>query len=201
MLKIKDYYEILGVSKDATDSDLKKGYQKMALQFHPDKNNAPGADEVFKSIKIAYDVLSNAKKRKQYDLCGPKVASCNSGERKGRSGFSKYDPMSNTEKRKQHDKKESVIGKSSYEPNQLKRLKSRLIRTRFDYYENRYSNQKRRPYDFQFDSWNNWRKNDGFMCRDTNDCNWIDKNLYCQNNKELQPIVSYSSILISIWSV
>lgn len=46
--KCKDYYEILGVSKDSTDSDLKKSYRKLALQFHPDKNKAPGADEAFK---------------------------------------------------------------------------------------------------------------------------------------------------------
>ena len=54
--KSKDYYEILGVSKDASDSDLKKSYRKMALQFHPDKNKAPGAGEAFKSIGNAYAV-------------------------------------------------------------------------------------------------------------------------------------------------
>lgn len=44
----RDYYEILGVSKEATDSDLKKAYRKLALQFHPDKNKCPGASEAFK---------------------------------------------------------------------------------------------------------------------------------------------------------
>lgn len=44
----KNYYETLSVSKDATDNDLKKSYRKLALQFHPDKNTAPGATEAFK---------------------------------------------------------------------------------------------------------------------------------------------------------
>lgn len=46
----KDYYEILGVNKDATDSDIKKSYKKLALQLHPDKNKSPGAAEAFKAI-------------------------------------------------------------------------------------------------------------------------------------------------------
>ncbi|XP_037089628.1 dnaJ homolog subfamily B member 12-like [Pollicipes pollicipes] len=67
----KDYYEILGVSKEATDSELKKKYRKLALQFHPDKNKTPGAGEAFKAIGNAFAVLSDAEKRKQYDLYGP----------------------------------------------------------------------------------------------------------------------------------
>ncbi|CAG2117417.1 unnamed protein product, partial [Medioppia subpectinata] len=68
--KCKDYYEILGVNKEATDSDVKRQYRKLALQFHPDKNKAPGAAEAFKMIGTAFAVLSDAEKRKQYDLYG-----------------------------------------------------------------------------------------------------------------------------------
>jgi molecular chaperone DnaJ len=67
----RDYYEVLGVSRDATADVLKKAYRKMALQFHPDKN--PGdttAEEKFKEAANAYEVLSNAEKRARYDRFG-----------------------------------------------------------------------------------------------------------------------------------
>uniref|UniRef100_A0A3Q1FSD6 DnaJ homolog subfamily B member 14 n=1 Tax=Acanthochromis polyacanthus TaxID=80966 RepID=A0A3Q1FSD6_9TELE len=68
--RCKDYYEVLGVSKEANEDELKKAYRKLALKFHPDKNHAPGATEAFKKIGNAYAVLSNADKRRQYDLTG-----------------------------------------------------------------------------------------------------------------------------------
>ncbi|GAA6108910.1 dnaJ homolog subfamily B member 12 [Tachysurus ichikawai] len=66
----KNYYEILGVQKDASDEDLKKAYRKLALKFHPDKNHAPGATEAFKAIGNAYAVLSNPEKRRHYEQYG-----------------------------------------------------------------------------------------------------------------------------------
>ncbi|PAA51786.1 hypothetical protein BOX15_Mlig007139g1 [Macrostomum lignano] len=68
--KAKDYYEILGVAKDATDDDLKRSYRKLALKFHPDKNKAPGAQEAFKAIGNAYSVLADPAKRQRYDMYG-----------------------------------------------------------------------------------------------------------------------------------
>ncbi|XP_051960189.1 dnaJ homolog subfamily C member 18 [Xyrauchen texanus] len=68
--KCKDFYEILGVPKDASDEDLKKAYRKLALRFHPDKNCAPGATDAFKAIGNAYAVLSNPEKRQLYNQYG-----------------------------------------------------------------------------------------------------------------------------------
>uniref|UniRef100_A0A8C2BEK1 DnaJ heat shock protein family (Hsp40) member B12a n=1 Tax=Cyprinus carpio TaxID=7962 RepID=A0A8C2BEK1_CYPCA len=72
--RCKDYYEILGVSKEASEEDLKKAYRKLALKFHPDKNHAPGATEAFKAIGNAYAILSNPEKRRQYDVYGEEKA-------------------------------------------------------------------------------------------------------------------------------
>lgn len=66
----KDYYQTLGVSKTADEKELKKAYRKLALKFHPDKNKDPGAEEKFKEIAEAYEVLSDESKRKIYDQYG-----------------------------------------------------------------------------------------------------------------------------------
>ena len=66
----RDYYEVLGVSKDASESDIKRAYRKMAAQYHPDVNHEPGAEERFKEINEANEVLSDADKRSRYDQFG-----------------------------------------------------------------------------------------------------------------------------------
>lgn len=68
--RCKDYYEVLAVTKEATDTDIKKAYKKLALQLHPDKNKAPGSAEAFKAIGNAVAILTDAEKRKTYDLYG-----------------------------------------------------------------------------------------------------------------------------------
>lgn len=57
----RDFYKILGVSRKATDDELKKAYRKLALKYHPDKNKSSGAEEKFKEIAEAYHVLSDGK--------------------------------------------------------------------------------------------------------------------------------------------
>lgn len=63
----KDFYAVLGVSKDASDSDITKAYRKLARKYHPDLNKTPEAEEKFKDISEAYDVLSNKEQRQKYD--------------------------------------------------------------------------------------------------------------------------------------
>ncbi len=66
----KDYYEILGIDKDASKKDIKKAYRKLALKYHPDKNKSKNAEEKFKEISEAYAVLHDDEKRKMYDQYG-----------------------------------------------------------------------------------------------------------------------------------
>ena len=71
MAEKRDYYEVLGVSKNADAAEIKKAYRKLALQYHPDRN--PGdkeAEEKFKEAAEAYDVLSNEEKKRRYDQFG-----------------------------------------------------------------------------------------------------------------------------------
>ena len=63
----KDYYSILGVEASASLDEIKKAYKKKALQFHPDKNDSPDAEEKFKELAEAYEVLSDSDKRSKHD--------------------------------------------------------------------------------------------------------------------------------------
>src|SRR5919205_1369022 len=65
-----DYYRVLGVDKKASQEDIKKAYRKLARQYHPDTNKDAGAEERFKQISEAYDVLGDPEKRKRYDRGG-----------------------------------------------------------------------------------------------------------------------------------
>ncbi|AKF06115.1 DnaJ C-terminal domain-containing protein [Sandaracinus amylolyticus] len=70
-MSYKDYYEALGVSRSTTQDELQKAYKKLARQYHPDVNKEPGAEDRFKSINEAYDVLKDPEKRSLYDKYGP----------------------------------------------------------------------------------------------------------------------------------
>ncbi len=66
----RDYYEVLGVDRNATKQEIKKAYRRLARKYHPDVNKSPDAEEKFKEVKEAYEVLSNDEKRAQYDRFG-----------------------------------------------------------------------------------------------------------------------------------
>ncbi|GGF83402.1 molecular chaperone DnaJ [Paenibacillus aceti] len=70
MAEKRDYYEVLGVSKGANEDEIKKAYRKLARQYHPDVNKASDAEDKFKEVKEAYDVLSDSGKRARYDQYG-----------------------------------------------------------------------------------------------------------------------------------
>ena len=70
MAEKRDYYEVLCISKDASKSEIKDAYRKLAMQYHPDRNKAADAEEKFKEISEAYAVLSDDQKRQQYDTLG-----------------------------------------------------------------------------------------------------------------------------------
>ena len=91
----RDYYEVLGVSKTATDDEKKKAYRKMALKYHPDKNpDDKEAEEKFKEAAEAYDVLSNADKRARYDQFGHSMGGQQGFGGFGGGGFSMEDIFS-----------------------------------------------------------------------------------------------------------
>ena len=69
-MQYKDYYKILGVSRDAKPDDIRKAYRKLAKQYHPDINKEPGAEEKYKEINEAYEVLKDPDKRQKYDTLG-----------------------------------------------------------------------------------------------------------------------------------
>lgn len=95
MAEKRDYYEVLGLKKDASDADIKKAYRKMAMQYHPDKNQGDKeAEEKFKEINEAYGILSDKEKKDKYDRFGFAGVDPNAGfNSSGFSGFSGFEDI------------------------------------------------------------------------------------------------------------
>jgi DnaJ-class molecular chaperone len=81
-----DYYSVLGVSKNASIAEIKSAYRKLALKWHPDKNKESGAEQKFKEINQAYEVLSDQSKRQTYDSVGHQAYTSSGGSGRGPSG-------------------------------------------------------------------------------------------------------------------
>lgn len=81
----KDYYKVLGIPRTANEAEIKKAYRKMALKYHPDKNKSPNAEEKFKEVSEAYDVLSDKSKKEIYDKYGEEGLKAGAGGSGGSS--------------------------------------------------------------------------------------------------------------------
>ncbi|NXM02251.1 DJC18 protein, partial [Tyrannus savana] len=89
--RCRDYYEILGVGRDAGEEELKRAYRRLALKFHPDKNRAPGATEAFKAIGNAFAVLSNPEKRLRYDELGSDQEHVSTGQARHYNYYTEFE--------------------------------------------------------------------------------------------------------------
>ncbi len=80
---MSDYYEALGVSKGASDAEIKTAYRKQALKWHPDRNKSTGANEKFKEVTKAFEILSDPKKKEMYDQYGENAFNRNQSSQQG----------------------------------------------------------------------------------------------------------------------
>ena len=89
----RDYYDVLGVAKDANKNDIKKAFRGLARQYHPDVSEDPDAETKFKEINEAYEVLSDDDKRARYDRFGHAGVSGGAGGFGGATGFPGFEEI------------------------------------------------------------------------------------------------------------
>ncbi|WP_025755152.1 molecular chaperone DnaJ [Mycoplasmopsis cricetuli] len=94
MARKRDYYEVLGVSKTATEKEIKTAYRKLAMKYHPDRSKEPDAEKKMQEVNEAYEILSNSEKRQMYDQYGHDGANANFSSQ-GFNGFSGFGGFEN----------------------------------------------------------------------------------------------------------
>lgn len=135
-MKKKNYYEVLGVSKDADAKEIKKAYRTLAMKYHPDKNSSPGGEEKFKEINEANECLSDPDRRRNYDATGSDEQQMHGGNYNQSAGFGSFNDIFNDVfggfnpfgggKKKQHDKTSKMTGETHQAKIQISFLDSVL---------------------------------------------------------------------------
>lgn len=95
--KKRDYYEVLGIPKNATEQDIKKAFRQLAMKYHPDRNKSHDAEEKFKEINEAYEILSDKEKRQKYDQFGHKAFGQHGDPEFGNFHFEGFDGFGNVD--------------------------------------------------------------------------------------------------------
>lgn len=128
MAQKRDYYDVLGINKSANDADIKKAYRKLAKKYHPDVNKEQDAENKFKEVQEAYDVLGNAEKRSQYDQFGHAAFDQNGG-----AGFNDFGGFGGFGSMDDIFSQFFGGGARSSNPNQPRRGQDRFMTMRIDF--------------------------------------------------------------------
>ena len=134
----RDYYEVLGVDKNATEAEIKSAFRKLAKKYHPDVSKEPDAEEKFKEAQEAYAVLSDESRRKQYDQFGHAAFDANGGM----GGFSGFDASDFDFSDIFESIFENGFGFSSRGGNRARRGADKLMRIRLSFEEAIYGCEK-----------------------------------------------------------
>lgn len=136
----KDYYAVLGVSPQDSEEEIRRAFRRKAMAFHPDRNKAPGAEERFKEVNAAYQVLSNAQKRAAYDRQRSAMAGSRAGASRPTPGNSVNRTQQEHTTRAEQKRRDEDLKQKAYEiararQEQAERERQKAIRRRQEWEE------------------------------------------------------------------